>query len=133
MSVGVVYRLSSNDESATAVYIGSTTNLYLRLNVHRCDARKKKSKIYDYINEHGGFSNWKCDILEEVEFTDKQSLLKRERYWYDKHNNLLNTNKPGRSMKEWEIDNADRIKEYQRQYYLMKKEKLLNKQIEVAH
>lgn len=134
MNTGIVYCLRSTNPDIKAVYIGSTINLKNRMRVHRNYSKTKKTKIYNYINEYGGFDNWRCDILEKVEFSDKKQLYERERYYYEQYNDLLNTRKPGRSNQEWSIDNVDKLKKYRHDRYIsMKKEKLLKSQITLVY
>jgi len=112
-----VYKLSCKDENVKEVYIGSSTNLYMRKSLHksRCNNEKDKSydfKLYKFIRENGGYDNWQFDVLEEVKCNSKLELHTKERYHIELHDNNLNRVIPTRSDKEYREDNKTKIKKY---------------------
>jgi len=52
------YTINCKDEDISDFYIGSTVNLEERERVHKSDCNKKNRKLYQYINEYGGWDNW---------------------------------------------------------------------------
>jgi hypothetical protein len=125
---GRIYKISCKTDP-NLVYVGSTTqSLGQRLKVHKCHCRKMNhnAKLYQQINNND-WSNWKIELIEEVEFEDKNDLRKREGE-YIRSIGTLNTLIAGRDMKEWCEDNKESIQEYQKQWYEDNKESILEYQ-----
>ena len=109
-----IYRIV-NDSMPGTVYYGSTTQkLSMRMATHRCYAKTKN------FSSKQLFESGKAIIVlvEEYPCNSKEELLKRERYYIEK-NDCVNKNIPGRTIKDWRIDNQD----YQKNYYQDNKEK----------
>ena len=126
-----VYKLASNDENIKPFYIGSTSNLKKRCNLHRRNCNYKGSKaynrkVYKFIRENGGFENWNMTVLSCVPCENNYEGRKIERKFFECLKPSLNTNYPQRSRQEYYIDNIDKYKKY----YLDNKNKLLKYQKE---
>jgi len=109
-----IYRIV-NDSIPDKVYYGSTCQkLSMRMSTHRCYARSKNNTSKQL------FETGKAIIVlvEEFPCNSKEELLRRERY-YIENNNCINRNIPGRTIKDWRIDNQD----YNKKYYENNKEK----------
>jgi len=109
--VGYIYSLTCSNPNL--IYYGSTTkSLNERLINHR--SKKCTSRI---LFEWG---NVKINMLEEIEFEDKQELLDRESYYI---RNLKCVNKviPNRTVKEYRDD-----------YYKKNRDEILNKQKKIV-
>ena len=98
-------------------YVGSTTRtLQKRLNEHKSCIKHKNQKpcfLEDMINS-------KIELFEEFEFTNKEDLLYRERYRFEKLRPSLNKCFPIRPKKE-----------YIETYYKMNKQRILRERSEV--
>ena len=114
-----IYKLWS--PSKNIVYIGSTTEtLAQRLAKH-----KNHYKAYNNDNTKSYISSflvldcedYKIELLEEYACNNRQQLDKKEGE-YIRNNECVNNHVAGRNMKEYYIDNADKLKEHRKQYYL---------------
>jgi 5-methylcytosine-specific restriction endonuclease McrA len=74
--------------------------------------------VYQFIRENGGWNNWSMIEFEKFSCNDGNEARARERYWYEELRATLNMDIPNRTMREWKEDNAEKIKEQQRQYNL---------------
>ena len=117
-----IYKLVDN--SSDKIYIGSTCgSLNQRLSVHKYHYKRslkglfRNVKSFDILKNN----NYKIVLLENCNITTKDELLARERY-YIENNDCLNKNIPGRTEKEYYIDNKDKISEYKKAYYEANKE-----------
>ena len=113
--IGKVYKISCKSDPSL-VYVGSTTkSLRDRLRSHRKDCRKMQinMKLYQHVNND--WSNWKIELIEEVQYEDKKQLYEREGH-YIKSISTLNHRIAGRDKKQWCEDNKESIQEYQKQW-----------------
>jgi predicted GIY-YIG superfamily endonuclease len=104
----VIYKIYSIDNQVTEFYIGSTIDLRKRLYVHKHHCKTKNIKLYNYINEHGGWSNFKHEILETFSCESSLQKLDKERSYIKDLNPTLNMNLP--------FCNNQDMKEYKRNY-----------------
>jgi Fe2+ transport system protein B len=120
------------------VYIGSTTKQYLsqRMEKHRGDYKRwkegKGNKImsFDLFDKYG-VDNCAIVLIELVNATCKDDLLRREAYHIKETNNKVNKVIPIQSLEdrkqyevEYAIKNKDKIKEYKAEYQIKNKDKL---------
>jgi hypothetical protein len=134
----VIYKIVCNDLAITDLYVGSTSHFTRRKTEHKycCKdiSKKNKMKIYDIIRNNGNWENWTMLQIEEYPCENGNEARARERYWYEQLQATLNTQHPNRSLKEKTRDNyiknAERNKEYTKQYTILHKEKILEKQKE---
>jgi len=137
----IIYKLCSKDPNVTDIYVGSTTNFRSRKYDHKSKCNNKSEtnkkynlKVYKFIRDNGGFENWEMIMLQEYSCENKKQLQSRERYYIELLKSSLNGQLPTRTQQEYNIDNEDKIKdyqkEYQKQYYENNKDKILeqNKQ-----
>jgi len=144
---GKVYKLTCKDETVNDCYIGSTINLISRLAKHKNNCVNKNSKkhhlkIYQIIRENGGWHNWKCDVLDELENPTRTQLISLERQYYEDNieNATMNTSYCGRTkkeantawwnknpnyMREYREKHPEKIKEYNDNYYFSNRQKIL--------
>lgn len=106
---GKIYRLVNNVDSEE--YVGSTCGkLSKRLYGHKSGAKKTPlMRVYSHLNEVG-WDNVKIVLVEEYKCENKMELERRERYWIESLKPSLNMNVPTRSVKEWCVDNADKMR-----------------------
>lgn len=133
-SKSIIYKLVCKDPTITDLYVGSTLNITTRKNSHKTKCNNPNSKRYDlkvykFIREKGGgWNNWQMIEVEKYCATDKQDLLKRERFFLELLKATLNSNIPSHSLIEWRDENKDNIKIYKQIYHKENKEKILIKQ-----
>lgn len=86
VKVGYVYKLYTLENDK--IYIGSTIDLENRLNKHRSKREKSNSR---FLTDNR--KSILCEVLEKVEFEDKEVLLRAEMEQIRKHENVVNQNK----------------------------------------
>ena len=119
----VIYRIFLDE----FIYIGSTTNFTKRKNRHKsnCDETKyKEIKLYKFINEKGGWENFKMLEIEKFPCADKNEARTREQYWIDHYKSQLNSRKAINTQKEYYQDNKETILNYHKEYYQENKDKI---------
>jgi hypothetical protein len=119
----VIYRIFLDE----FIYVGSTTNFTKRKNRHKsnCDETKyKEIKLYKFVNENGGWENFKMLEIEKFPCADKNEARTREQYWIDHYKSQLNSRKAINTKMEYYQDNKDKIAEYGKEYYEKNKNKL---------
>ena len=138
---GIIYKLHSKDNTITEYYIGSTINLNNRIISHKTcchnvNSNSYNKKVYKFIRENGNWNNWTFEILDEVDIETKQEL--QQNYEKEYILNLkpkLNVVGMGRTKKQWNEDNKEKIdiqkKQWNeknidkiKQYYLDNKERI---------
>jgi hypothetical protein len=100
------------------LYIGSTTrNLEDRFKEHKRDIIKYPNfKLYKAMKEYET-GNFYILLIEELEVDDIKYLRKREGEYISLIKPTLNKNIAGRSMKQYQIDNKDKLRIYRKNYY----------------
>ena len=91
----IIYYICCKDESVDDVYVGHTTNFERRYVSHEQSSMISELKVYQFIREHGGWSNWVMDILCEVCCKSRGDAALEEMYWYYKLRPTLNSVIPG--------------------------------------
>jgi len=124
-----IYKISSSQ--CEKFYIGSTTQIlkrrlaghkshykhYIEKGFGRCITSFEIVKFDDCIIEL--IKNVKCENKKELERIEGECILEH-------HNRILNKIVAGRTQKEWQEANKDRIKEQKKQYHEANKEHLKN-------
>jgi hypothetical protein len=113
---GKIYKIVNDLTGLT--YFGSTCGqLRSRLCAHKSDAKTMNltSKLL--------FEQGICTIylVEEFPTENKMLLHQRERYWIE-NNECVNKCLPGRTKREWYVDNKEHILNHQKDYYNANKE-----------
>jgi len=77
-----IYKIVCKSDSEL-VYVGSTKNYNKRIGIHKYYANKgdKAFKVYESINANGGWDNWECSIIENMESDDRREVTLREGYF----------------------------------------------------
>lgn len=103
-----IYKIVS--EKGPKCYIGSTRKRYLsnRWADHKSDYRRQKvmwcaSKL---LFDEYGMENCRCELIEEVEFKEKEEYLMRERYWIENTPDCVNRNKKPIASDEEQLQRA---------------------------
>ena len=118
----VIYQIRCKDESIKEKYIGHTTNFIKRVQAHqsRYNIENNKGyyiKVYTFIRSNGGWDNWIIEIILEYPCNNKNEAETKEDEYIDMLEHLsLNIQRPNRTKKEWKIDNANHVSEYNKNY-----------------
>ena len=103
----MIYILYKNNDDN--FYLGKTNNVYNRILHHKhCCKVNLDRKVYNYINENGGFEEWEYKIIS----SDDEDT---ESKWYHILKPTLNKNICGRAHKEWYQENKDYHKNWRLQ------------------
>jgi hypothetical protein len=134
-----IYKIVCNDVNVKYTYVGSTKNFNARMRLHKSNSKrdiKAHMKIYQIINDHGGWDNWSMVIFETIFCESKAEAVEIERKYYDEINeNKMNTYRPMITNEEFKenqveykkqyyIDNKIAITEIRKEYYDKNKEKI---------
>ncbi len=118
----VNYKLCCKNLDVKEIYVGSTCNFTKRKNEHKSSTNNLNSKnynikVYKFIRDNGGFENWEMIMIEEYPCGNKMQKVKRERYWCEELKSELNSDVPGRTIKEYYENNKKKYSEYTKEYY----------------
>ena len=122
-----IYKIVDNTNNN--IYIGSTCkSLNTRLSEHKSDYKRFLKGIYNNVTSFDILKNndYQIELLEDCNIKTKQELIARERYDIE-NNECTNKGIPGRTRKEYYIDNRDKIIEKTKEYYNENKEKIKQK------
>jgi len=102
----IIYKIVCKDLNVKELYVGHTVNFRSRKNKHASDchnetARHYNIKIYTFIRDNGGWTNWEMIEIEKYNCNDANEARARERYWYELLEAKLNHCYPGRSDQEY--------------------------------
>ena len=108
-----IYKIVCKDLEIKDCYVGSTTNFNRRKQEHKSryksvNSKEYNYKVYQFIRENGGFSNFDITEIERYSALDKNDLHKRERFWLEIFNSTLNSLNP--------IISEEEKKEYNKEY-----------------
>ena len=132
---GSIYKIWSI--STDEIYIGSTVEpLSKRMTKHRCGYKRYKAGKYHYITSFKimEYGDAKIELIEKIDCKCREELLSREGY-YIRTLECVNKCIAGRTKKQWDIDNKDKMKqyrednkdkltEYSKQHYKKNKDKI---------
>jgi len=107
---GSVYVIRSH--KTTDIYIGNTTQLLCqRMAGHRQQYKNWINEKYHYVTsfEILKYDDAYIELLEEIEFQNKQELYAREGH-YIRSMECINKCIAGRSKKEWTEENIEQVK-----------------------
>ena len=135
---GLIYKIYCNDENITDIYIGSTVDFKDRRNNHkfRCCNEKNKEyncKVYKFIRDNGGWSNWCMIELYKYPCNNKTELEQEEDRMMNELKSTLNKRRSFRteeekkaSSKKYNIeyrdDNRETINKKCSEYYAKNRE-----------
>ena len=90
------YLIHCKDPCIVDTYVGRSKSFLKRVRTHHnCVNGGSGGKLYNFIRETGGFSNWDIKVLEEAKYDSLGDAALREMYWYIKNGSKLNTYTPG--------------------------------------
>ena len=119
---GKIYKIT--DKNNTKCYYGSTTReLVVRFSEHK---NSKKNCSINILFDEFGIDNCRIELVIDFVCDNRKDLEKMEGY-YIKNNECVNKRIAGRNVKEqrkgYRNNNKEKIKEYQKEYYLLTKKK----------
>jgi len=126
---GKIYTIRCRSDDAL-IYVGSTTRaLSQRMTEHRSNCKLGCScSLYKYI-VNDDWSEWYIELVQNFPCNSKEELEKREGEII-RQIAAINNRIAGRSQKDYQKDNTDKIKEYQKEK--VKVEHLMRKPVKVA-
>ena len=91
----MIYKIFCNNPHITDIYVGHTTNFIKRKYQHKilCNS-SKKIKIYNIIQENGGWDNWSMIEIAKYNCKDLTEARIREQEHYDLLKPTLNSVNP---------------------------------------
>tara|TARA_R110000851_G_scaffold121065_2_gene249544 strand:- start:117 stop:752 length:636 start_codon:yes stop_codon:yes gene_type:complete len=118
---GLIYKLVCSDIKIKECYVGSTVDLKQRKRQHKhncnnADSEKYNTPVYQFIREHGGWSNWIMVAVSELQFNRRMELNSAEREWVETLNATLNKQVQNRTNKEYYQDNLENFKKRNADY-----------------
>jgi len=95
----VFYKIYCNDTTVSDIYVGHTTNFVQRKYSHKKTCIKENYpnhhlKVYKCIREHGGWDNWKMDIIGFRDCYDHYEARKIEQKYFETLHATLNSIEP---------------------------------------
>jgi len=92
----IIYKITCKDPSITDVYVGHTINFIQRKHAHKqcCNNINSAIKLYTFIREHGGWSNWNMDIVNFFNCNDQHGAKQKEQEYFISLNATLNSVEP---------------------------------------
>lgn len=135
------YKIYCNDTNIDYTYIGSTKNLRVRKNQHKCTVINEASKkynypLYKYIRENGGWDNWTMSPIGKGIFEKRvDALIEEQKYINNNNNSTLNTHRAfmtkedsDNHKKQYVINNPEKVKESRKKYDETHKEEIKESQ-----
>ena len=127
-----IYKIERKTDNVL-VYVGSTTKEYLsqRMVEHKSKAKIcPNRKIYKSITDNGGWLNHQILLIKQYSCNSRDALRSEEARFIRALKPINNIEIPMRTMKEYYLDNKDKINKYTKEYYLENKEKIQQYYIE---
>ncbi len=125
---GKIYTIRCRDDPEL-IYVGSTTQpLSQRWQEHKRHSKNPKHNSYNIhfyqVLRDKGIDNFYIELYIECPCENREQLTKHEGKLI-REIGTINTRIAGRTDKEYQEDNKDKIKQYDKQYYINNKERLL--------
>jgi len=101
----IIYKLCCNNPNITDVYVGHTTDFTNRKRQHKSNCNNENNKsynlyVYQFIREHGDWTNWSMIEIEKICCIDANEACKYERRHLELLGATLNMVIPSRTKKE---------------------------------
>ena len=95
----IFYKIYCKTDDVKDIYVGHTTNFVQRKYMHKAACNRDKCrnhnlKVYQFIREHGGWNNWKMDIVGFHECNDHYEARKVEQTYFETLQATLNSIEP---------------------------------------
>jgi len=95
-----IYAIECKDKNILDSYVGSTFSMSNRRYIHYHNSKTSTSKLYSFVKENGGWSNFEFIILEKIEVSTNKEKMEKEQEWIKKKNPVLNSRRAFRTHKE---------------------------------
>ena len=132
MEIGYIYKICN--KNTDKIYIGSTVNeIEKRLNQHKYDYKQYLNNKSPYITSFEIVNDQTCfvELFAEVYFNDKHELHKKEKIFIQMYSDIcVNKNIPTRTIKEYNEDNKEKVKEKIKECHEKNKDKYKEKRNE---
>tara|TARA_R110002153_G_scaffold238082_1_gene392344 strand:- start:120 stop:731 length:612 start_codon:yes stop_codon:yes gene_type:complete len=127
--MATIYKISCRDSEIKDCYVGSTEHYNKRCENHKSNCyntniKEYNYKVYTFIRANEGFSNF---IIEPIYECNVEDRYIEEQRWFELLKPTLNSQYPNRSIKEWYIDNKQKILEHKKQYRENNKQQISEK------
>lgn len=120
-----IYQLVCKNSNIKDTYIGSTLDLKRRLYHHKYLCKNSNQKLYKTINENGGFTNWRCVVLSIItKWNTKNDYKFIEKTYIQNIKPSCNKNIPTRTISQYQKDNKDKLRIYNKNYVKNNKDKI---------
>lgn len=95
----IIYKITCKDDDVKDVYVGHTTNFVQRKHAHKNTTHNERSahhnsKLYKTIREHGGWDNWKMEIIQFYNCANQYEARVKEQQHYLELKATLNSIEP---------------------------------------
>ena len=125
----VFYKIVRNDLNIKDCYVGHTTDFRKRKNQHKTVCHNEKrpdynQTLYQCIRQHDGWDNWSMVPIQQSSCINKLEALAIERALIEELNAILNVRIPGRTSKEYRIDNRELLASKTKNYTNTHKERM---------
>jgi hypothetical protein len=92
----IIYKITCKDPSIVDMYVGHTINFIQRKRAHKqcCNNINSGIKLYTFIREHGGWSNWNMDIVNFFNCKDQHEARQKEQEYFISLSATLNSVEP---------------------------------------
>ena len=92
----IFYKIYCINPEITDKYIGHTTDFVRRKYSHKQSSinNNNECKLYRFIRDNGGWSNWKMEIIAFHKCEDQYDARKREQQYFEEYNATLNSIEP---------------------------------------
>lgn len=131
-SNAVIYQIKPRDATKKDLYLGSATDYGARESRHRyvsLHPTNASPTLYAnrFIHANGGWDAWSMSVLESYPCRSRKELERREGYWIKILQPNLNKRIPGRTSREYYVDNRDQRLLKVKAYSLAHKEEIAQK------
>jgi hypothetical protein len=116
------YKLVCKDPETKDVFVGYTTNMVQRRYLHKAissqniNTIKKNKKLYETIQEKGGWDNWDMILIEQCKCDGALDARKKAREHLGKLRASLNKHIPSRTKNEHYEYNAEIVLDRNKKY-----------------
>ena len=95
----IIYQIKCKDPTIKDLYIGHTTNFVQRKHAHKNNCTNTKTeqykcKLYEFIRNNGGWSNWKMEIINFFNCRDHYEARQKEQEYFISLHATLNSVDP---------------------------------------
>ena len=91
----LMYKIVCKNPDIKQCYVGQTTNFVLRKSTHRTSSAHSNLRVYSFIRENGGWSNWSMVCLGAYPCADAMEARLKESELIIQEHATLNSNTQG--------------------------------------